>query len=360
VTGTIKGKIAYMPPEQILATGVDQRSDIFSAGVVLWELLTGRRLFGRGTDAATLYAIMNDPIVPPSRYRPEVPRELDAIVMRALSRTPADRYDSAEEMSTALEAVLAHLPKCVARVLAAMVEELFGASRAEAKRAISQTRSLGHNISLVMKLRTEVRAELAANLETLASGSSTTSPVPVATPRRYIGIVLGAAVLLGTTGGVVYAVADAGPKAPTVAATTGALLVESDPPGAAISINDEPSGLKTPARLTALAGKQVKIRLDLAGYGAVAYSIDVPTTTTLAKRVALTPATGRLVLADLPRGASVVVDGTEYQAGEVVDVAQGKHAVQVIVGDKTIVQQQVDATSGDQIWRLAGDRLVAD
>jgi hypothetical protein len=112
--------------------------------------------------------------------------------------------------------------------------------------------------------------------------------------------------------------------------------------------------------LTALAGKQVKIRLDLAGYGAVAYSIDVPTTTTLAKRVALTPATGRLVLADLPRGASVVVDGTEYQAGEVVDVAQGKHAVQVIVGDKTIVQQQVDATSGDQIWRLAGDRLVAD
>ena len=62
ITGMIKGKVAYMPPEQVLGRDVDQRADIFSAGVVLWEVLTGRPLFLRSNEAATLYAIMNAPI----------------------------------------------------------------------------------------------------------------------------------------------------------------------------------------------------------------------------------------------------------------------------------------------------------
>ncbi len=67
---------------------------------------------------------------------------------------------------------------------------------------------------------------------------------------------------------------------------------------------------------------------------------------------------GRLVLADLPRGATLVVDGKEYQAGELVDVDAGKHEVLVRVAGKTIVKQQLETTTGDQIWKLAGDRLV--
>src|SRR5262245_33004676 len=70
ISGTIKGKVAYMPPEQVLGREVDQRADIFSAGVVLWEVLTGRPLFLRNNEAATLYAIMNAPIHPPSKLRP--------------------------------------------------------------------------------------------------------------------------------------------------------------------------------------------------------------------------------------------------------------------------------------------------
>jgi serine/threonine-protein kinase len=134
VNGTIKGKIAYMSPEHLLARGIDRRSDVFSAGVVLWELLAGRPLFARDTDPATLYAIMNDPIRPPSKFRPDVPRGLDAIVARALARTQVDRFDSADEMADALDDFLTDQPKYDARVVGRMMEELFGATRAEAKR----------------------------------------------------------------------------------------------------------------------------------------------------------------------------------------------------------------------------------
>ncbi|MFN0250368.1 MAG: serine/threonine protein kinase [Kofleriaceae bacterium] len=375
VTGTIKGKIAYMPPEQVLARGVDQRSDIFSAGVVLWESLTGRRLFGRPTDAATLYAIMNDPVAPPSRFRPDVPRELDAIVMRALSRDPDHRYHSAVEMSAALEQFMQSQPSYDTRIVAAMVEELFGTRRANAKRAISQTRSLGQNISLVMKLRTDVRTELAARLETFASGSTSDvvadrAPPDLRSQQRLLGGV--AMVLAGIVGvlGIVYAAkgsSDESEARPSVSSPVrpersalGSLLVATDPAGAAITVDGEPTGLETPATLTGYAAKHVTIRIERPGFTPIAESIDVPANGELAKHYALVPVSGRLVLADLPRGASVVVDGTEYQAGDVVDVLGGRHQVRVVVGERTIVQQQLETTAGFQRWKLAGDRLVAD
>ncbi len=362
VTGTIKGKIAYMPPEQVLARGVDQRSDIFSAGVVLWELLTGRRLFGRASDAATLYAIMNDPVSPPSRYRPEIPRELDAIVMRALSRAPSDRFNTAQEMAAALEQLMAYMPKFDARTLGGMVEDLFGAPRANAKRAISQTRSLGYNISLVMKLRTEVQTDLAANLETFASGSSSdVAAQPPPTRLRRRGPLVAALALAGIVGALAAVYLGSGSSRNNAApASPGSLLLESEPAGAAISIGGEPTGLKTPATLTGLAAKHVTVRLEMAGYAPVAQDIDVPATGELAKRFTLAPATGRLVLSELPRGASILVDGAEFQAGDVVDVLGGSHDVRVVVGGRTIVQQKLETTSGFQVWKLAGDRLVAD
>src|SRR5688572_21133608 len=141
-TGTIKGKVAYMSPEQLLARGIDERSDIFSSVVALLELLTGRPLYLRDNEGATLYAIMNDPIRAPSRLRPDIPRDLDDIVMRALARTPADRYDTAEEMGMDLERFLAAQPKYDSRAVARMLEGLFGSTRAEAKRAIAQPRTL--------------------------------------------------------------------------------------------------------------------------------------------------------------------------------------------------------------------------
>jgi serine/threonine protein kinase len=358
VTGTIKGKIAYMPPEQVLARGVDQRSDIFSAGVVLWELLTGRRLFGRESDAATLYAIMNDPIPLPSRYRPDVPRELDAIVMRALSRTPADRFTTADEMAAALEGFMTSQPKFDARALAAMIEGLFGTARAEAKRAISQTRSLAQNISIVMKLRSEVRAQIAHSLDTFASGSTSNVPTPTAPRPRRPYLLVAAVMLAAITAGVVYG-ATSSPSTKTAPVAPVALLVESEPSGAAISIAGEPTGLVTPATLNGLSGTQVTIRLELAGYTSIAQTVDLPRAGTVSKQFKLESAAGRLVLAELPRGAGVFVDGTEYQAGDVVETIAGKHEVRIVVEGKTILEQQLETKSGFQVWKLVDGRLTA-
>ena len=100
--GGLKGKIEYMSPEQASAEEVDHRADVFALGVVLWEVLTGRRLYRRETELATMRAILDDPIPRPSEVA-DVPPELDAVVMRALRKRRDARFASAHEMAQALE-----------------------------------------------------------------------------------------------------------------------------------------------------------------------------------------------------------------------------------------------------------------
>ncbi len=290
--GVIKGKLSYMSPEQLLGRGIDRRSDVFSTGVLLWQLLTRRSLFNRENEASTLYAIMNDPILPPSRYRREIPRPLDAIVMRALARTPADRYDSAEEMGNALDAFIATQPPCDARALGGRLENLFDTTRADAKRAITQTCALSRNISLVMKLRTEVRSDLAERLDgmPLAEGSEIaeqSAPIiaeEAASSNTFMTICV-AIVVACIAGAVLYLRASGESSAPasSVSAAGALLQVRSTPPGAAIILDGEPTGVATPATLTGLAGKRLTIKLALPGREPRTETIDVPMTGSLAK-----------------------------------------------------------------------------
>jgi len=105
-TGELKGKLAYMSPEQLHERKVDRRTDVWALGVVLWEVTVGRRLFRRQTDAATVFAITRDPITPPSRLVADYPLDLEAIVLRALERDLTKRYQTAHELCRALEAWL--------------------------------------------------------------------------------------------------------------------------------------------------------------------------------------------------------------------------------------------------------------
>ncbi|MBX3184038.1 MAG: protein kinase [Polyangiaceae bacterium] len=102
--GQVKGKIAYMAPEQLASGDIDRRVDVFAAGVVLWESLTGKRLFAGQDLAETLGRITQAPVAPPSSLRPEVPPEVDAIVLKALAKTPGERFASALEFATTIEA----------------------------------------------------------------------------------------------------------------------------------------------------------------------------------------------------------------------------------------------------------------
>ncbi len=111
--GQVKGTFPYMAPEQMTAAVVDRRVDVWALGVVLWELLTLQRLFLRDTDVNTMYAVLSSEIRPPSAHRKDVPVELDAIVMKALQRSPDERWQDAREMGRALRQFLANQPELV-------------------------------------------------------------------------------------------------------------------------------------------------------------------------------------------------------------------------------------------------------
>jgi eukaryotic-like serine/threonine-protein kinase len=100
--GGLKGKIEYMSPEQASSEEVDRRADVFALGVVLWEAVTGRHLFRRDTELATMRAIVDEPIPPPSDITPVVP-QLEQIIVRALQKRREDRFQTAQEMAMALE-----------------------------------------------------------------------------------------------------------------------------------------------------------------------------------------------------------------------------------------------------------------
>jgi len=106
-TGTVKGKFAYMAPEQMRAQPIDHRADVWALGVLLWETCALRRLFRRGNEADTVMAVTMDPIPRLRDLAPEVPAELDRIAHRALQRDPDARYATAREMATELNAFLA-------------------------------------------------------------------------------------------------------------------------------------------------------------------------------------------------------------------------------------------------------------
>lgn len=103
-TGTIKGKLAYMSPEQAMGKSATKWSDQFALGVVLWECLTGQRLFVSDTDVNLIQTVIACEIPSLRGLRPDVPEALEAIIMRALQKDPADRFPDLSDMEAALTA----------------------------------------------------------------------------------------------------------------------------------------------------------------------------------------------------------------------------------------------------------------
>ncbi len=108
--GIVKGKVPYLSPEQILQDRVDGRSDLYSLGTTLWELGSGKRLFKRDSDIATIDAIRQAQVPKLTTSMPEYPKELWRIVERSLQPKPEDRYPTAATMAADLDAFLATLP----------------------------------------------------------------------------------------------------------------------------------------------------------------------------------------------------------------------------------------------------------
>ena len=141
--GIVKGKLSYMAPEQPNDLPIDRRVDIFSAATVLWECLTGRRLFPGKTDGEVLQALLHKPISRLREVDPTLSPALDAVLAKALARDPDARYDTAADFADALEAAAGPAGVANSRAVAQYVKEVASAKiTAEHERRRLTTRDL--------------------------------------------------------------------------------------------------------------------------------------------------------------------------------------------------------------------------
>lgn len=177
--GVIKGKTRYTSPERITGGRIDERSDIFSAGIVLWEAITGRKLFVGRTSAEVFLAIRDAPIFPPSRFLPGLPAAIDRVVLRALARDPDKRFQCAAEMRTAIVEVLARAkstpePEAIRSELC----EAFGTEISRRTQAVEQ---LGRIPDALVAAALEVEAAEGADFVAV-TGAASGATAPLGSP----------------------------------------------------------------------------------------------------------------------------------------------------------------------------------
>jgi serine/threonine protein kinase len=283
-TGQVKGKFGYMSPEQALAKGLDRRSDVFALSVVLYELLTARRLFERATPLATLKAITTAPIVPPSRLCPACPAELERICLRGLSRARDERYDDAKALRHDLLAVMRRIgPDTVpGDQLAALMERIF-ADRKKEKEEMLRRVCAGSFVSELPAPEADSSVDVPIVEDGTGVQASITYDTPPRPARRLgwwpavpIGLLVVVAAIalgsrLGTQSGMPAVAPSAlppiAPPAPTSAIpseptpATVRIQIETVPGGAEVSIDGQPRGA-TPVELH-LAREEVSHSVDL-------------------------------------------------------------------------------------------------
>jgi serine/threonine-protein kinase len=183
----VKGKLGYVSPEQVESGSVTRRADIYSASVVLWELLTAKRLFQGDSQNTVIARVLKGEVVPPSQIVSDIPTAYDRVVLKGLARDPDERYASAREMALALEECAGS--ESIADV-AAWLEEIAGEQlRERAEKVARFERQSGADIS-----------ELRAMVDELASGSS--RPPPPSSPPAASAPADAAAGSLVANGGV--------------------------------------------------------------------------------------------------------------------------------------------------------------
>jgi serine/threonine protein kinase len=244
--GMLKGKFEYMSPEQASGKDLDRRSDIFSLGIILHEMLTGRRLFKSDDEVRTLERIKAGDVDPPSTLNPTIPARLDEIVMRALARDPDDRYQDARVLhAELLDFLYPASPDLTQQSLSHFMTELFS-EELNAERARLEE---GTRLALAMH-ESQQSVDLEPEWEeegpgTRTRGGTVAVPTPAPPPSKipYVVAVLALLVSIATaaffltresTAPVVEAPPNpSGPAAPAMAA----IQVKVAPVAARVSID---------------------------------------------------------------------------------------------------------------------------
>ena len=328
--GDVIGSVSYMSPEQLSGSDtIDGRSDIFSAGVVLYELLTGRKPFKGDSPTGTIVQILRQEPPPVDEIVPGIPPQLAAVVRKALAKEPADRYATAGEFGRDLQIIRRNL------------QTLQDASTLDETRFASQ-------------------AELAALQQQLNKDAASKSPTGVTTApssRRWVipaaagGVVVAVvAAFLMTRGGETSGSADASPNVTAAAAgpaTAAAateksvrLRVESAPAGAEISVNGRGTGEVTPTPVTLTGAGPFTLRVSKRGF---------------------VPQEIRVSEADLSKGSmSVTLAAAEVQRVPVT--ISSAYPVEVLSGSQTLAaagpSHQLNVPAGSRLRVVARDLML--
>lgn len=250
-TGSVKGKLAYMSPEQALAHPIDRRTDVFALGVCLWETTVGQRLFKGDNEAQTVLRLTSGKVPPPSTRRAGYPPALERIVMRALAHDPANRHATALELAEDLGGYLSTAPAAGAPELAERMRALF-VDRAQVHRRLLTDPGR----------RAEEIAVAAGSPPTETRGTADLDP-PSSRPRWPW--VAAAVVMAGLAAGAALALWPASGYP---------VRVVTEPPGATVTLNGSPVGV-TPLDLEDVAPGEHSATVTLEGHRAVETMIRV-------------------------------------------------------------------------------------
>jgi serine/threonine-protein kinase len=302
--GKVKGKIPYMSPEQARGEELDHRSDIFSLGIMLFELCTGRRLFRAASDADTLKLITDGVYPSAAETNPRVSPALDAVIARALAPEREARYQSARELQSDLEQVVRGDGIPVSSIaLGEWMKMLFAEQLAERDAVLGEG-----------KIRAdEIYTDRGDEPQTLTVTVVRADRRPLYALSAVLGLVL-----LGA--GYAWWKGERDDTA-RAAVRSGVISVRSTPPGAHIWLNDAPTAFRTPHDFTELAtGADVRYRIRLTTEGYEPSMHDVSLATAQARgevnatlQRARASALAVLELRTTPPGAQVVIDGRAVQ-----------------------------------------------
>lgn len=380
-SGVMVGTIHYMSPEQVKGEKVDGRSDIFSTGCILFEMLAGKRPFQAESPTSVLYKIVNEPTPPLLKDHPELPQEIQEILGKALAKQAGERFRTAGEMAQELEKLLAVYRKTLRRPsveVQSKLEEL-EAMRREGRWAdivplaetmVVEQPTLGTPHKLLRTALREVRqeeterqmtsdektrhlAEISREFEilygptTVAAGTDlpTTKLAPSPEEERPATISdtranplvwpLTLATLASLIGVLGWFILPGGPRE-----VSHTLRVFSDPPGAAIFVNGEDTGHVTNEEGVAdipIEGHQndeISMELRREGFSSAKAKVVLGIEPPLPLDVTLELITGTLSIVTEPAGASVHLDGVEVAGVTPLELEVSRHEEHEVIIDK--------------------------
>jgi len=262
--GVLKGKFEYMSPEQAMGQDIDRRSDLFSCGIILYECLTGRRLFKGSSEIKTLEAIKACDIDPPSVLNPAIPARLDEIVMQAMARDRSERYQEARELQNdLLEFLYPATPDLTRQSFSHFLKELFSEEIAQERHRLEE------GTRLAVELRSaEPDLDLEPEWEEGGPGTSTTVRTEPSRGPVYALMGMVALLMLGVVGIFLISPLLRSDPVEQQAVTTGRMMVLVNV-AAAVYVDDVLVGEGTNrVEVEELSAGDHQVRVEQVGYQA--------------------------------------------------------------------------------------------